>query len=86
VRWQAVFRATPLLRSQEKRCRARLPTLLVTALQKDLSIYMFCDFLWILWFQHPKLQLPIRPAFMTKSMKKECARIAGLGKIGVDSA
>jgi hypothetical protein len=40
---QAVFRATPLLRDHEKRCRARLPTLLVTALQKDLvnSVFVF---------------------------------------------
>jgi hypothetical protein len=39
---QAVFRATPLFRNKEKRCRARLPTLLVTALQRDLaSIFCF---------------------------------------------
>jgi hypothetical protein len=44
VRWQAVFRATPLFRSQEKRCRARLATLLVTALQKILAFTCFVFF------------------------------------------
>jgi hypothetical protein len=38
VRWQAVFRATPLWRRQEKRCLARLSARLVTALQRDLAI------------------------------------------------
>jgi len=41
---QAVFRATPLLQIQEKRCRACLTALLVTALQKDLDLYYFVFF------------------------------------------
>jgi hypothetical protein len=41
---QAVFRATPLLRSQEKRCRACLKALLVTALQKTLAFTCFVFF------------------------------------------
>jgi hypothetical protein len=35
VRRQTVFRATPLSGNKEKRCRASLSALLVTALQKN---------------------------------------------------
>ena len=41
---QAVFRATPLLRSKKKRCRACLTALLVTALQKILAFTCFVIF------------------------------------------
>jgi hypothetical protein len=40
VRWQAVFRATPLLRGKGKRCRP----LVVTALQKNAAFVISVDF------------------------------------------
>jgi len=43
-----VFRAPPLLGSQEERCRACLSALLVNALQKN-ALFVF--FLWFLWFR-----------------------------------
>jgi hypothetical protein len=41
---QAVFRATPLLRSQEKRCRACLTALFVTARQNIFAFTYFVIF------------------------------------------
>jgi hypothetical protein len=45
---------------------------------KDLGIYYFCDFLWILWFHQVKLS----PSFVPKSMNRGCAPFVPLSPPG----